>query len=269
MSYSKTKGRCIIMLNTLIKKVTTEENIKKDFKKLSNYVIHAKGTHRTINNFSADCHTNADYIADVINARINSYPTIPFLKLIADNSEGRVSLKDLTLACGYSNYDNNDIEQIKNITIRRGWFCYADLGQILDSEYGGHRMSLIIQNDVGNLKSSTTIIIPVTSRRTKSKMPTHVEVGSELQQDSIISCEQVRCVSKRRLLQNGIVQKIAEASPSLMRRVEVALMISEGTLSPYVNKEEVIEALFNLNKPKTYQYENNYSRSASPQVAFA
>ena len=257
------------MLNKFITKGTkTEENIKKDFKKLASYIIIAKG-HRTVNGFSADCQTNANYLADIINGRISAYPTIPFLKIISDCSEGRVTLKDLTLACGYSNYANNDMEQIKNITVRRGWFVYTDFGNILDSEYGGHRMSLIVQNDVGNLRSSTTIVLPVTSRRTKSKMPTHVDVGAELQQESIICCEQVRCVSKRRLLQNGIVQKIAEASPALMRKVEVALMKAEGTISPYANEDEVIEALYNLNKVKTFRQENNYSHNTMSQVAFA
>jgi len=257
------------MLNKFITKGTkTEENIKKDFKKLANYIIIAKG-HRTVNGFSADCQTNANYLADIINGRISAYPTIPFLKIVSDNSEGRVTLKDLTMACGYSNYANNDMEQIKNITVRRGWFVYVDLGNVMDSEYGNHRMSLVIQNDVGNLRSSTTIIIPVTSRRTKSKMPTHVDVGAELQQESIICCEQVRCVSKRRLLQNGTVQKIAEASAELMRHVEVALMRSEGTISPYANEDEVIEALYNLNKPKVFRQENDYSHSKVPQLAFA
>ena len=261
------------MLNTLIKKVTTEENIKKDFKKLSNYVLYAKGQYRTINGFAADCRTNADYLADVINARISSYPTIPFLKIVSDNSQGRVTLTELTLACGYSNYSNNDMEQIKNIYIRRGWFAYANFGDnCMDSEYGGYRLVLIIQNDVGNSRSSTTIVLPVTSRKTKSKMPTHVFASASecgMPYDSIVSCEQVRCISKRRLIQNGIVQKISECPTHIMQKVEVALMKAEGTIDPYANESEVIEALINLNKVKSFRQENNYARNAIPQVAFA
>ena len=117
------------MFNTLLaKKPKTEENIKKNFKKLAVYVRNAKGQYRTINGFAADLKTNADYLADIINARICSYPTITFLKLIANSSEGRVSFKDLTLACGYSNYINNDLEQIKNISIERGAIYYANFG---------------------------------------------------------------------------------------------------------------------------------------------
>jgi len=98
----------------------TQENIKKDFKKVANYVNLAKGR-RNVNSFAADMKTNSEYLTLVINAKIVSYPTMPYLKMIADNSEGRVSLKDLTLACGYSNYANNDMEQIKNVYVRRGF----------------------------------------------------------------------------------------------------------------------------------------------------
>jgi len=259
------------MLNKFFTKNTnTEENTKKDFKKLANYVIHAKG-HRTINGFAADMKTDSEYLTLVVNARINSYPDIKFLKTIADNSDGRVSLKDLTLACGYSNYTNNDMEQIKNIEVRRGTFCYVSLGDVIDSEYGGNRLCLVIQNDVGNHFSSTSIILPLTSRK-RSKLPTHVEVGPKncgLPQESIISCEQIRCVSKRRLSQNGIVQKVSECPSEIMLLVEVAMLKAQGVIHLKMNEQEAVQYLMNMNKQKTYQYQNNYNRSASQQVAFA
>lgn len=235
----------------MLKSNIITENQEKDLKKLSIYVTRAKG-YRTINGFAADCRTNADYLADVINARINSYPTIQFLKLIADNSEERVSLKDLKLACGYSLYENNDMEQIKNIQANRGGFYYANLGdKCIDSEYGGYRLVLVIQNNMGNLKSSTTIIIPVTSRKTKSKMPTHVHVGLDcgLQQDSIISCEQTRCISKRRLS-----EKISECPKHILQKVDVALGKATGTIDLNVSESDAIEALFNLNKNKVVKF---------------
>jgi len=249
--------------------ITTEENIKKDFKKLATYVTLAKGP-RTINGFAADCKTNADYLADIIRVKINSYPQVQFLKIIADNSQGRVSLKDLKLSCGYSLYENNDMEQIKNIEVRRGSFCYVNLGEALDSEYGGHRVCLIIQNDVGNHFSSTTLIIPLTSRK-RTQLPTHVSVGSNcgLTQDSIISCEQVRCVSKRRLLQNGVIQKISDCSPEMMLKVEVALLKSQGVIHLKMNEQEAIHHLTNMNRQKTFQYQNNYTQNASRQVSYA
>jgi len=260
------------MFNKLMKKATTEENTKKDFKKLANYVMVAKG-HRTTNGFAADCKTNADYLANILNAKINSYPDIKFLKIIADTSEGRVSLKDLTLACGYSNYANNDMEQIKNIEVRRGWFCYTNFGdQVIDSEYGGYRISLIVQNDVGNHFSSTSIAIPLSSRRTKAELPTHVKITaleSGLPNDSIISCEQVRCISKRRFVQQGVIQKVSECSPSIMLRVEVALLKAQGVINLKMDEQEAIKYLKNMNTIKSYMPRNNYAQSVKPQVAFA
>jgi len=233
-------------------------------------VILAKGQQRTINGFAADMKTDSNYLTLVVNAKINSYPDLKFLKNVADNSDGRVSFKDLTLACGYSNYTNNDMEQIKNIEVRRGQFCYVGMGDVIDSEYGGNRMCLIIQNDVGNHFSSTTLIIPLTSRK-RNQLPTHVNVGKNcgLPQESIVSCEQVRCVSKRRLLQNGIVQKVSECPPEVMLKIEVALLKSQGVIHLKMDEQEAIQYLMNMNKQKTYQFNQGQNYNTGRQVAFA
>ena len=104
----------------------SKENIKKDFEKLAICARTAKGSHRTINAFASQCHISSDAFANVLDAKINSYPEMKFLKAIADNSEGRVSLKELELACSYSNYANDDMEIIKGIYVERGWLCYAE-----------------------------------------------------------------------------------------------------------------------------------------------
>jgi len=259
------------MLNTLAKKIITEENVKKDFKKLANYVIKAKGNDRSIKGFTADCKVDCEYMENVIKGKINCYPDLSFLRTVSDNSEGRVSLKDLTMACGYSNYTNNDMEKIKNIEVRRGCFCYVTLGDVMDSEYGGNRMCLVIQNDIGNHFSSTSIIIPLTSRRSKAKLPTHVEVGANcgLPQESIVSCEQVRCVSKRRLTQNGIVQKVSQCPPNIMLKIEVALLKSQGVIDLRMNEQEAINYLTNMNKQKIFQFDNNRNQNTVRQSVFA
>lgn len=260
------------MLNVLMNGSKTEENQKKDFRKLAKYVIHAKGQHRTINGFSADLHIGADYLADIINARITSYPTIQFLKLIADYSEGRVTLKELTLACGYSNYANNDLEQIKNLQVRRGWICYANYAdRAWDSEVSGRRLVLVIQNNVGNMHSSNTKVLAITSRR-KPSMPTHVFISKDhgIPYDSIISCELADTLTKRRLISNrGIIEKIAECPRHIMERVEVALAKADGTIGLHVSEQDAIEALINLNSKnqQIHQYQNNYN--INKQVAYA
>jgi len=258
------------MLNKLVNKTKTEENIKKDFKKLATYIITAKGYDRTINGFAADLKSNAEYLADLINARACAYPPVQFLKLISDNSEGRVTLKELTMACGYSNYTNNDLEQIKNIQVKRGFICYANFGdKAIDSEIGGHRPVLIIQNNTGNHFSSNSIVLAITSRK-KTKLPTHVFIGKEcgLPFDSTISCELPNTISKRRLLSNtGTVEILAECPQHILKLVEVALLKSQGIINLRMDDQEAIEYLENMNTAKTYQFENNHDTNR--QHAFA
>ena len=262
------------MLNQLIKKITTEENTRKDFKKLATYARCAKGSNRSIGQFAADCKfTSAEYLEMVIKATLVSYPNLQFLKVIADNSEGRVSFKDLTLACGYSNYENNDLEQIKNIKIERGAIYFANYGDSgIDSEVTGCRPVLVVQNSKGNLYSSNTKVLMITSRRSKSNSPTHVFIGKEhgLKYDSIICCEMEDTISKRRLISGlGVVEKIAECSEELMRRVSVALAKADGIIGLDVPEAIAIEALMNINNrtQRTYQFENN--RNTNRQVAYA
>ena len=249
-------------------KIITKENIRKDFEKLAICVKTAKGQHRTISAFASECNLSSNDIANVIDAKISSYPTILFLKSIANNSEGRISLKELELACGYSNYINNDMEEIKNIHIERGWFCYANLGDVIDSEYGLRRLILITQNNIGNVRSTTTLICPVTSRRSNSSQPTHVAVNTNdcnIPQNSIICCEQIRCISKRRLIRNdnGIVQNIAVCPSHILQKVDVSIMKANGTIGLHVSEKDAIEALETLNKgkTKTFQYGNSYGSS--------
>ena len=45
--------------------------------------------------------------------------------------------------------------------VKRGDIFMANLSPIIGSEQGGERPVLIIQNDVGNLNSPTTIVIPI------------------------------------------------------------------------------------------------------------
>ena len=51
--------------------------------------------------------------------------------------------------------------------IRRGEIYYADLSPVIGSEQGGVRPVLVLQNDVGNRFSSTTIVAAITSIQKK------------------------------------------------------------------------------------------------------
>ena len=58
--------------------------------------------------------------------------------------------------------------------IRRGEIYYADLSPVIGSEQGGVRPVLVLQNDVGNRFSSTTIVAAITSIQKKNRQPTHI-----------------------------------------------------------------------------------------------
>lgn len=108
---------------------------------------------------------------------------------------------------------------MKAIRIHRGQIYYADLSPVIGSEQGGLRPVLIIQNEVGNAHSPTTIIAPITSKVGKPNLPTHVEC--KLLKDSIILCEQLRCIDKRRL--KNLIMSLDEQT---MTRVNDAIKIS-------------------------------------------
>ena len=110
--------------------------------------------------------------------------------------------------------------------IKRGELYYADLSPVVGSEQGGVRPVLVVQNDVGNKYSPTVIAAAVTSKLDKARLPTHIELSKEsfgLTHDAVVLLEQIRTLDKRRLK-----ERIGSLPPNLMKRVDLALMISLG-----------------------------------------
>lgn len=108
--------------------------------------------------------------------------------------------------------------------IRRGDIYYADLSPVVGSEQGGTRPVIIIQNDIGNQYSPTTIVAAITSQIDKAKLPTHVAMPaspSGLEKNSVILLEQIRTIDKSRLL-----EKVTSLDGDLMDKVNQAIEIS-------------------------------------------
>jgi len=59
---------------------------------------------------------------------------------------------------------------------------------------GGIRPWVIVQNDIGNNHSPTTIVCPLTTKLKRLELPTHVVVTWDSLRCSMIECEQVRVV---------------------------------------------------------------------------
>ena len=113
--------------------------------------------------------------------------------------------------------------------IRRGELYYADLSPVVGSEQGGIRPVLVVQNNIGNKFSPTVIVAAVTSKLSKAKLPTHIEIGAQnfgLEKDSVILLEQIRTLDKSRLQ-----HKIGDLSDAQMKAVDRAILISLGFYS--------------------------------------
>ena len=113
------------------------------------------------------------------------------------------------------------------MVIKRGDMFYADLSPVVGSEQGGIRPVLIIQNDMGNKHSPTVIAAAITSQTGKTKLPTHIEIGSQnngLKADSVVLAEQIRTIDKSRLK-----EKIGHIDDeNLMKKINNALELSIG-----------------------------------------
>lgn len=112
------------------------------------------------------------------------------------------------------------------VKVKRGAVFYAELDPVIGSEQGGVRPVLIIQNDVGNQHSPTTIVAAITGQLSKAKMPTHVDLAGRengLAKNSVVLVEQVRTIDKTRLK-----EYICTLDKQIMEQVDQALLISMG-----------------------------------------
>ena len=90
------------------------------------------------------------------------------------------------------------------IKLKRYDIVQADLSGAVGSEQGGIRPVLIIQNNKGNLYSTTTIVMPFSTQIKNLKQPTHTLIkksaSTGLKRDSILLGEQVRAISSQRII---------------------------------------------------------------------
>lgn len=112
------------------------------------------------------------------------------------------------------------------MTLKRGEIFFAELNPVQGSEQGGVRPVLVVQNDVGNSHSPTTIVLPITSKLEKAKLPTHVALNkkeSGLARNSVVLAEQIRTIDKVRLQ-----QKVAYLDGATMDKIDHAISVSMG-----------------------------------------
>ena len=92
------------------------------------------------------------------------------------------------------------------------------------SEQRGKRPVLILQNDIGNKHSPTTIVAPITSSMKKKFLPVHVPIESNrLYKNSMVLCEQVQVIDKSRL-----GKLLCRISDKTLTEVDKAMAVSVG-----------------------------------------
>ncbi len=111
--------------------------------------------------------------------------------------------------------------------IKRGDILLANFEPIKGSEQGKTRPCIAVQNDIGNVFSSTTIVVPITSKIPEKQYPTDVFATAKelnLTKDGTINCSQIATVS----IQHRVIKKIGSLRPETMRKVDEALKTSLG-----------------------------------------
>lgn len=108
--------------------------------------------------------------------------------------------------------------------VYRGEIYYADLSPVVGSEQGGLRPVVIVQNNMGNKHSPTTIVASITSKMGKKPLPTHILISNcGLAKDSVILLEQIRTIDKGRLR-----EKMGQLPPEKIEAVDMAIKVSLG-----------------------------------------
>jgi mRNA interferase MazF len=109
---------------------------------------------------------------------------------------------------------------------KRGEVYFVNFDPTVGAEIRKTRPALILQNDIGNRNSPITIVAAITSQFDQPLYPTEVLVkagGAGLPKDSVVLCNQIRSIDKRRL-----VKRIGALRGDTLLRVERALLLSLG-----------------------------------------
>lgn len=111
--------------------------------------------------------------------------------------------------------------------VRRGEIYLANLDPVQGRETGKTRPVLIVQNDIGNAYSPTTIVAIITEYSDKkAAYPICVPIPQSegLTKKSIVNLAQIRTIDKRRLYPG----KRAVLSSETMNQVDMAITLSLG-----------------------------------------
>jgi len=109
--------------------------------------------------------------------------------------------------------------------VKRGEIFLVDLEPVKGSEQGLKRPAVVIQNDIGNKYSPTTIVAPLTSKYEETN-PAQVNLEADpetgLKKDSTVLLNQIRTIST----EHRILKKIGKIPREKMQEINKAIKIS-------------------------------------------
>jgi mRNA interferase MazF len=125
-------------------------------------------------------------------------------------------------------------------SVKRGDVYYADFGSVEDAvghELAKKRPVLIIQNNLGNKKSTTTICLCL-STKCKYGLPYHVHFNdlNIVNRESDICAEQIKTIDQCRL-----EQYLGNVGSAVMEQVDRALLISLGIKGTEIDSNVEVE----------------------------
>jgi mRNA interferase MazF len=113
---------------------------------------------------------------------------------------------------------------------KRGEIYLTALDPTIGREIQKTRPALVIQNDITNEHSGTTIVAPITSKVRTPLSPLHVLIAAEentgLSAPSVALLNQIRTVNRRRL-----VKRLGRVDAPTMELVNESIEISLGLMS--------------------------------------
>ena len=95
------------------------------------------------------------------------------------------------------------------MTVKRGEIYWIEFDPVKGSEQGGLRPALVVQNDVGNRYSPTTVVVAITRTIPRQRYPFIVIIEPEesgLPERSVVNCAQIATIQ-----QSGIASRLRPA----------------------------------------------------------
>jgi len=231
------------------------EKVKKELR----YLIKVAVGYRSVTQFISTMPlVDAELIIKLSKGDYNEFnlPDRNLLRLIAANSEGRITHTLLYSLFNYSERDEEEDRSWTKIRVKRSQVYTVDFGYNMDSEQSGKRPAIIIQNDKGNNFSTTTVVIPLSSKcKFSSKMHVLLEKELGLKQISYAFPEQIKVISLRRIIPY-VITTLPESKMSLIEnslKLQLGidpLMFDEGYAFTLAERIKILQRNITIKKSK-------------------